>query len=379
METAPDLLPWVDIENIQRYPDIFAPGEPVVVSEKLHGSACLLTYSVANGGKVQVSSKGFGAKGLALTEDPRNLYWRAVLAHDVPAVAARLAEKLGASRIGLFGEVYGAGVQDLGYGANARSGALSYAVFDVSAEISGQIRWLDPAELLEGELPLVPRLYECPYDIDKVLELASGQETVSGRELHLREGVVVRPAVERYSPVGGRQGDREGGEPRVSDPQGRHGVRVSPPDVPGPAHGGAGPRSIRGKGGPATGVRAHHSLLRPHSRELPPCGRGRSRTGPPGLAPRSAAKTTRPARCRERSRAAQPPGIAGHHPSDGPALLASGPATPRPPRPGARSRLRPRTSPASGPPGAGGSPSSGRRRCRPGWTVRRSPARGSRS
>ncbi|WP_405890900.1 RNA ligase (ATP) [Streptomyces sp. NBC_00133] len=205
VERAPDLLPWVDIENIQRYPEIFEPGEPVVLTEKLHGSACLMTYSVADGGRVQVSSKGFGAKGLALKEDPRNLYWRAVLGHDVPAVAARLAEKLGAGRVGIFAEVYGAGVQDLGYGANARSEALGYAVFDVSAEIDGQVRWLDPVGLLEGELPLVPRLFEGPYDIEKVLELASGRETVSGRELHLREGVVIRPSPERYSPVvGGR-------------------------------------------------------------------------------------------------------------------------------------------------------------------------------
>jgi RNA ligase (TIGR02306 family) len=205
VETAPDLLPWVDIENIQRYPDIFEPGEPVVLTEKLHGSACLLTYSAADGGRVQVSSKGFGSKGLALKEDPRNLYWRAVLGHGVPAAAARLAAKLGAGRVGIFGEVYGAGVQDLAYGANARSEALGYAVFDVSAEIDGQVRWLDPVALLEGELPLAPRLYAGPYDIEKVLELASGHETVSGRGLHLREGVVIRPAAERYSPVvGGR-------------------------------------------------------------------------------------------------------------------------------------------------------------------------------
>ncbi|MGW6569758.1 RNA ligase (ATP) [Streptomyces sp. NPDC054975] len=205
VESAPDLLPWVDIENLQRYPDIFEPGEPVVLTEKLHGSACLATY-IAEDGRVQVSSKGFGAKGLALQEDPRNLYWRAILGHGVPAVAARLAERLGASRVGVFGEVYGAGVQDLGYGANARGEDLGYAVFDVSAEIDGQVRWLDPAEVLEaGELPLVPRLYTGPYDLDTVLTLASGRETVSGRELHLREGVVIRPVTERYSPVvGGR-------------------------------------------------------------------------------------------------------------------------------------------------------------------------------
>lgn len=204
VESAPDLLPWVDIENIQRYPDIFRPGEPVVLTEKLHGSACLLTY-FAEDGRVQVSSKGFGAKGLALQEDPRNLYWRAVLGHDAPAVAAKLAERLGARRVGLFGEVYGAGVQDLTYGADGRRETLGYAVFDVSAEIDGQVRWLDPAAVLDGELPLVPRLFEGAYDAEQVLELASGRETVSGRALHLREGVVIRPAAERYSPVtGGR-------------------------------------------------------------------------------------------------------------------------------------------------------------------------------
>ncbi|MFJ3233229.1 RNA ligase (ATP) [Streptomyces sp. NPDC086787] len=204
VESAPELLRWVDIENIQRYPAIFEPGEPVVLTEKLHGSACLLTY-VADEGRVFVSSKGFGAKSLALKEDPRNLYWRAIRAHGVAEAAARLAERLGARRVGIFGEVYGAGVQDLTYGADGRRETLGYAVFDVSADIGGEERWLDAEESLKGELPLVPRLYEGPYDVERVLELASGRETVSGRELHLREGVVIRTAVERRSPVtGGR-------------------------------------------------------------------------------------------------------------------------------------------------------------------------------
>ena len=204
VESAPDLLPWVDIENIQRFPDIFAPGENVVLTEKLHGSACLLTYT-ADEDRVYVSSKGFGAKSLALKEDPRNLYWRAVRGHGVAGTAARLAERLGARRVGIFGEVYGAGVQDLSYGADGRRDTLGYAVFDVSAEIDGEVRWLDAGAVLEGELPPVPRLFEGAYDIERVLEVATGRETVSGRELHLREGVVIRPAVERYSPVtGGR-------------------------------------------------------------------------------------------------------------------------------------------------------------------------------
>lgn len=207
VDPAPGLLPWVDIENLQRYPGIFEEGEPVVLTEKLHGTACLLTYLAAEE-RVLVSSKGVGAKGLALKEDDRNVYWRAVRGHGVAEVAARLAERLGASRIGVFGEVYGAGVQDLAYGVPAATADAppGYAVFDVSAEIDGRVSWLDPQEVFrDGELPLVPRLFEGPYALAAVLELASGRETVSGRGLHLREGVVIRPAAERYSPVtGGR-------------------------------------------------------------------------------------------------------------------------------------------------------------------------------
>ncbi|MFJ7157272.1 RNA ligase (ATP) [Streptomyces sp. NPDC101118] len=204
VESAPDLLPWVDVENLQRYPHIFEPGEPVVLTEKLHGTACLLTYLAADD-RVLVSSKGFGSRGLALKEAEGNVYWRAVRAHRVAEAAARLAERLGATRVGIFGEVFGAGVQDLAYGSDARTTGPGYAVFDVSADIGGEVRWLDPAAVLDGALPLVPRLYEGPYDQATVLETATGRETVSGRELHVREGVVVRPAAERYSPVtGGR-------------------------------------------------------------------------------------------------------------------------------------------------------------------------------
>ncbi|MGW5847441.1 RNA ligase (ATP) [Streptomyces sp. NPDC055254] len=207
VEAAPDLMPWVDIENLQRYPELFEPGEPVVLTEKLHGTACLFTY-VVEGERTLVSSKGFGAKGLALQEDERNLYWRAVHGHAVRSVAAGLAARLGATRVGIFAEVYGAGVQDLAYGHDVRTADTppGYAVFDVSAEIDGQVRWFDPASVLaDGELPLVPKLYEGPYELGAVLEVASGRETVSGRSLHLREGVVIRPVSERYSPiVGGR-------------------------------------------------------------------------------------------------------------------------------------------------------------------------------
>lgn len=206
--SAADLLPWTDIENIARYPGIFEPGEPVSATEKVHGTCCLYTY-LAETGQSLVSSKGFGAKYLALAEADRNLYWRAVHGYHLPEAAARIAESYGARRIGIYGEVYGKGVQDLAYGADAQD-RPGYAVFDICVDIDGTVRWLDAPELTEVlasladlQIPRVPVLYEGPYDEALLLALASGTETVSGTSAHIREGIVVRAQRERRNDVVG--------------------------------------------------------------------------------------------------------------------------------------------------------------------------------
>ncbi|WP_017584836.1 RNA ligase (ATP) [Nocardiopsis ganjiahuensis] len=204
MVPAPDLVRWIEVENIKRYPDVFEPGERVVATEKIHGTACLYTL-VAETGEEFVSSKGQGAKGLALVRSEQNLYWKAVTAHGVAKAARALAERFGADRVGVFGEVFGAGVQDLKYGETGRSDRPGYAVFDVRLDIAGTPRWIDSADLVdvlaEVDLPAVPVLYDGPYDEAALFAEAEGRETWSGSALHLREGVVVRPARERFSEV----------------------------------------------------------------------------------------------------------------------------------------------------------------------------------
>lgn len=200
--SAPDLLSWIDIENIKRYPNVFEPGEPVTATEKIHGSACLCT--VLADGTTFVSSKGHGSKNLAIIEADTNLYWRAIRGYDVTTTAQRIGSDLNATRVGIFGEVYGAGVQDLTYGVRGNVGCPGYAVFDIRVEIDGEVRWLDQDEMLailDGELPTVPRLYDGPFDTNALLNLAEGREQVSGGEANIREGVVVRPKSERRSEV----------------------------------------------------------------------------------------------------------------------------------------------------------------------------------
>ncbi|GAA1072127.1 hypothetical protein GCM10009642_02140 [Nocardiopsis metallicus] len=156
---------------------------------------------VTETGEEFVSSKGQGAKGLGLVRSEDNLYWRAVTAHGVAKAARAVAERFGASRVGVFG----AGVQDLKYGETGRGDRPGYAVFDIRIEAGGESRWIDAAELpallAEVDLPAVPVLYDGPYDEAALFAAAEGQESWSGAALHLREGLVVRPARERFSEV----------------------------------------------------------------------------------------------------------------------------------------------------------------------------------
>lgn len=226
VEPAPNLLRWIEIENIKRYPDIFEPGEPVIATEKIHGTCCLVTYDADAGpiggdgdpmGTTYVSSKGFGGKNLALAEDKTNLYWRAAHEHGLIPAAALICGYLGARRIGLFGEVYGKGVQDLHYGKDAsRNETIGYVLFDIAVmDRAGEVRWLSHTEIDElwavavGEVgplvtsPRAPVVYEGPYDYEKLAALAEGRSLLDPGTI--REGVVVRPAVERRSDVlGGR-------------------------------------------------------------------------------------------------------------------------------------------------------------------------------
>lgn len=215
VESAPDLIRWIEIENIKRYPNIFTEGEQVVATEKVHGTCCLLTYTRSSD-QVFVTSKGQGSKNLAILPSDTNVYWRAVRRYKLADVARALADALEVDKVGLFGEVYGRGVQDLHYGGEAdRNDTLGYALFDIAVHTEGEVRFLDAAvydlavtSLLPEELrdvPMVPVLYRGPYDYELLKKLAEGREEVSGLSLHIREGLVVRPETERkISEIGGR-------------------------------------------------------------------------------------------------------------------------------------------------------------------------------
>lgn len=200
-----------DIENIKAYPDVFVEGEDVSITEKIHGTFCSVCLLPSNWGSEKhvlnrfvVASKGLAAKGVGFKDNEankNNVYLRALKKGDIFNKILKYYDTWNFP-IFFLGEVYGP-VQDLHYGDD-----LAFRVFDICTGLIDELYYMSPTAVAEicysVGLNMVPILYTGPYSKDIVKKYTSGKETVSGKETHIREGVVIRPMKERRYPDLGR-------------------------------------------------------------------------------------------------------------------------------------------------------------------------------
>lgn len=175
--------PKFDIESIQNFLDALRPGEPVVVTEKLHG---------ANGRYLWHDDKLFiGSRGRWLKPDTVN-YWSRAL---TPEMRTWLKANPDTT---LFGEVYGP-VQSLNYGLiEPRFAAFAALKNDQWLNLQDLFASLDAAGVAR-----VPIVYSGPFDFDEIKDLAETDSRI-GPAGHMMEGLVIAPAVERHDPEFGR-------------------------------------------------------------------------------------------------------------------------------------------------------------------------------
>ena len=174
-----------DCEHFGVYMNEFEPGERIIVTEKLHGTQGVFYYDLNTDQKF-ASSKGLLDKGLQLKESETNVYYRAAKACGLWDI---VKEVYGNAIVQVFGEVI-----PVQKGYNYGQSAHTMKLFDV--RVDGKSIPYDQVNEKFRAL-WVPVLYDGPLDVAKVRELALGNETVSGRELHIKEGVVVRPYIDR--------------------------------------------------------------------------------------------------------------------------------------------------------------------------------------
>ena len=195
-EPHPLFVSYTDIENLRNFPAVFADGEEVVITEKVHGTNCRV--GVIEGEPMAGSMEVRRVRPADEAKVASNVYW---FPTSLPPVASLLAELSKTSRqVILFGEVFGSKVQSLHYG---RVGSLGFVAFDLL--VDG--RYLDADDFASRcaahGVPTAPVVYRGPFSLEAVRSVSSGRTTFGGAD-HIREGVVVRPTRERTDPKVGR-------------------------------------------------------------------------------------------------------------------------------------------------------------------------------
>lgn len=172
--------PKYDVDTIRRFLYLFTTGEPVYVSEKIHGEGMRVTY---HDGRIQLGSRDEWKKR---TDDSD---WWANLTPEMEAFCVAHPSAI------LFGESYGRN-KNFKYGDKG----IRFAAFDVLAGTT----WFPPeqfiAETERFSVPHVPVLaMGMPFDFEEIKRMANGLSVLAAQfgGDHVREGVVVKPMVER--------------------------------------------------------------------------------------------------------------------------------------------------------------------------------------
>lgn len=179
----------------------FQDDEIVIVTEKVHGSQINYIFDCVTG-EENIGTKNQLQKDIVLEKDENNLYWKGAINSKLNEYCQYLKTKVGedVTKIQIVGEVIPC------------QGGYSYgqvepkvAAFNVTLYRSGNVESFFPVEIIYSwHLEVVPVLAIARYGEikDKLRGLAEGMEQVSGKELHIREGVVVRPKIDRKSSRG---------------------------------------------------------------------------------------------------------------------------------------------------------------------------------
>ena len=214
-----------DIDDIKSWPNGLREGEFCVLTEKLHGVFCCLGLSAnspATEPEPVVSSKEHMAHARRFDpsafENAGNLHvhtWHrhaAMARRAFDAMRQALCERhphdvsdtpgwpsvttVTPLNVFLFGEVCGRGVQDLDYGLHEPE----FRLFDIHTSRGGYEDWGMVATVAQQcGLQTVPVLHAGRWSEDLLGAHADGQSSIAA---HHREGVVIRPAVERYDSSG---------------------------------------------------------------------------------------------------------------------------------------------------------------------------------
>lgn len=189
---------YTDIQNLRNFPDALNYGDPLIVTEKLHGTnsrvGWVATPDSENGGMSHYFEKVVGTHRTQRKFEDSGVYGLPWQLHDeaLNKLFDRIMDNVFGGRSSelnsliVFGEIFGPGVQDLTYGKEK-----AWRVFDIAVN-GTYLPWPYVRDICqEYGLPIVPNLNPAIYTFEELCELAEGDSVLSPGQI--KEGIVVRP------------------------------------------------------------------------------------------------------------------------------------------------------------------------------------------
>lgn len=195
-EASPVKLFKYDLWGVNKYSDVFAEGEEVIITEKLEGENCCFLYT---NDRLYVRSRQHFKR-----ESDQSRWW------DFPH-RVNLADRLKIyPNLCIWGEIYGGSkgqnhVWNYDCAIENKQIIRNFRVFDIFSTVTGKfLEWSDVERISAVlELPTVPVLYRGPWKSDKSLyELAEGKSVIGEC---VREGWVMRSLPESWATKMGRK------------------------------------------------------------------------------------------------------------------------------------------------------------------------------
>jgi RNA ligase (TIGR02306 family) len=162
----------------------FNENEVVYAFEKIHGSQFI--GIVSSSGNKYISSKGLIKRSQTLKEEENNTYWAGARNSKI----FDLIDKYYPNQyVQIFGEVVPC---QKGFNYGQQKPKVLLFKIEVNNKI---VKYSEiPEEIKKTWVPLI---YNGPFNKEKLFEVRNGKEQVSGKELHIKEGIVISPEVPR--------------------------------------------------------------------------------------------------------------------------------------------------------------------------------------
>jgi RNA ligase (TIGR02306 family) len=209
----PHFKKYTDIENFKYYPNLFEVGEQVYISEKAHGTSARYSWLPEEPNTGWKKIKAFFRKLFSVPQPyefcigSRNVQLQDKSKYDgfySENVYGKIADQYDLRNkipygVGVYGEIVGAGIQK-GYTYGCGEGEHKFFVYDIKRE-DAYLDY-DRFKMWAGVMGLqtVPELYVGPFDPVFVDSLRSGDSLIGDQKV--REGIVIKPAVEQTSMIG---------------------------------------------------------------------------------------------------------------------------------------------------------------------------------